>query len=84
VLSQILRDHHVDCVTLKGTGHRAQPHAVRIPREDLVSFVAVMVSHADVLALHNRELLQRAVEQQGSFECVTPEESVARLEVSVV
>ncbi len=61
----------------------AQRYAGRIPRQDLASFVAAAVSHADVLALHNRELLQRAVELQGSLECATSEESVARLEASV-
>ena len=61
----------------------AQRDAGRIPREDLVSFVAAVAGSGDLCVLRNRELLQGAVERQASFECMTPEDSVARLEASV-
>jgi predicted nucleic acid-binding protein len=79
VLSQVWHNYRVDYVSLSGMGHLAREYAGQIPREDLAIFVAAVVGRADVFVSRNRELLQKAAERQGSFECLTPEEFLARL-----
>ncbi len=48
----------------------------KIPREDLLHFVACVVGNADYLVSMNREFLKKA-ENKG-FQCVTPKEFLKR------
>ena len=78
LLSYFWRDFNVDVVNLEDAGDLLGQYKDRIPSKDLLVFLTGLVGQADCFITRNHALLKAALGQHPPFECLTPEEFLAK------
>jgi predicted nucleic acid-binding protein len=78
LLSYLWNDLQVEYVVLENAESVAETYQERIPRKDLLVFLTAMIGRADCFISRNRQLLRAALGQDPPFECLTPEEFLAK------
>ena len=78
LLSFIWQTFSLDMVSVPELIETFERYKGKIPREDILIFVAATLGQADCLISRNHEFIRRAMAEQDTFECLTPVEFLAK------